>query len=46
MLNRFISASGDSYGNILDAREQAQIKEEEESVEAVQQKAIVIENRQ
>ena len=46
MLNRYICASGDSYGNILDAREQAQIKAEEESVEAVQQKAIVIDNRQ
>ncbi len=46
MLNRYISASGDSYGNILDAREQAQIKAEEESVEAVQQKAIIIENKQ
>ena len=45
MLNRYISASGDSYGNILDAREQAQIKEEEESVEAVQQKAILVEKR-
>ena len=46
MLNRYISASGDSYGNILDAREQAAIKAEEDSVEAVQQKAIVIENKQ
>ena len=46
MLNRYISASGDSYGNILDAREQAAIKAEEDSVEAVQQKAIIIENKQ
>ena len=46
MLNRYISKSGDSYGNILDAREQASIKAEEESVEAVQQKAILIENKQ
>ena len=43
MLNRYISASGDSYGNILNAREQAIIKAEEESVEAVAQKAILIE---
>ena len=45
MLNRYISGSSDTYGNILDAREQAEIKAQEESVEAVAQKAIVIENR-
>lgn len=45
MLNRYISGSSDTYGNILDAREQAEIKAQEESVEAVAQKAIVVENR-
>lgn len=34
MLNKFISASEDSYGNILDAREAAEIKHQEDSVEA------------
>lgn len=33
MLNKYISASDSSYGNILDAREQAEIKEQEEAVE-------------
>lgn len=33
MLNKYISASDESYGNILDARDQAEIKEQEESVE-------------
>lgn len=33
MLHKYISASDDSYGNILDAREQAEIAAEEEAVE-------------
>ena len=33
MLNKYISADDSSYGNILDAREQAEIKAQEESVE-------------
>ena len=41
MLNKFISANDDSYGNILDAREQNEIRAQEESVEAASQKAIV-----
>lgn len=41
MLNKFISANDESYGNILDAREQAEIKAQEESVEAALQKAVV-----
>ena len=45
MLNRYISGSGDSYGNVLDAREQAEIKSQEESVEAVSQKAVLIEQK-
>ena len=46
MLNKFISANDETYGNILDAREQSEIKFQEESVEASQQKAIVIEEKQ
>ena len=46
MLNKFISANDETYGNILDAREQAEIKYMEESVEASQQKAIVVEDKQ
>lgn len=42
MLNKFISGSSESYGNVLDAREQAEIKEQEESVEAALQKAIPV----
>lgn len=34
MLNRYISGSDESYGDILDAREKAEIKAQEESVEA------------
>lgn len=34
MLNRYISGSDESYGDILDAREKAEIKQQEESVEA------------
>ena len=45
MLNRYISGSGDSYGNVLDAREQAEIKSQEDSVEAVSQKAIMIDTK-
>lgn len=41
MLNKFISASDESYGNILDQREQSEIKAQEESVEASQQKAVI-----
>ena len=41
MLNKYISATEDSYGNILDAREQAEIKAMEESVEATLQKATI-----
>ena len=33
MLNKFISANDSSYGNVLDAREQAEIKEMEEAIE-------------
>ena len=33
MLNRYISGSDESYGDILDAREKAEIKAQEESVE-------------
>lgn len=45
MLNKYISASDDSYGNVLDAREQQEIKAQEESVEAYLQKAIPLENK-
>ena len=34
MLNRYISGSDESYGDVLDAREKAEIKAQEESVEA------------
>ena len=34
MLNKYISASDNSYGNILDAREQAEIKEQEDAIES------------
>lgn len=43
MLSKYISASDESYGNILDAREQAEIKAQEESVEASLQKAVIAE---
>lgn len=33
MLNKYISASDNSYGNILDAREQEEIKQQEEAVD-------------
>ncbi len=41
MLNKYISGSDESYGNVLDAREQAEIKAQEESVEASLQKAVI-----
>ena len=41
MLNKYISASEESYGNVLDAREQNEIKDQEDSVEASLQKAVV-----
>ena len=41
MLNKFISANDASYGNILDQREQMEIKQQEESVEAALQGAVV-----
>ena len=44
MLNKYISASEDSYGNVLDAREQQEIKEMEDSVEATLQKATIMES--
>jgi hypothetical protein len=45
MLNKFISANDESYGNILDQREQAEIKLQEESVEASLQRAVVEEKQ-
>ncbi len=33
MLNKYVSASDDSYGDILDAREKEEIKEEERAIE-------------
>ena len=45
MLNKYISASDDSYGNVLDAREQQEIKAQEDSVEAYLQKALPLENK-
>lgn len=39
MLNRHITSSDDSYGNILDARDQEEIKSQEDSVEAGKQGA-------
>jgi len=41
MLNRYISGSDESYGDILDAREKAEIKEQEESVEAHNAGAVI-----
>lgn len=43
MLNRVISGTGATYGKILDAREEAEMKDQEDSVEAALQKAVVIE---
>jgi len=45
MLNKFISKSADSYGNVLDAREQAEIKQQEESVEAQLNKSLPSESK-
>ena len=45
MLNKYISATEDSYGNVLDLREQQEIKDQEESVEAYLQKAIPLDNK-
>ena len=36
MLNKFISNDSKTYGNILDARDQAEIKDQEEKVESVE----------
>lgn len=36
MLNKFISNDSKTYGNILDAREQAEIKDQEEKIESVE----------
>ena len=44
MLNRVISGSGATYGKILDARDEAEMKGQEESVEATLQRAVIIEN--
>jgi len=41
MLNKFISGDDTSYGDILDAREKAEIKEQEESVEAHNSGAVI-----
>lgn len=41
MLNKFITANDATYGNVLDQREQSEIKAQEESVEASLQKAVV-----
>lgn len=45
MLNRYISASDDSYGEILDERDKVEIKSQEDSVDANMSKAIVREDR-
>ena len=42
MLNKYISASEESYGDILDARDKAEIKAQEESVEATLNKAVLV----
>lgn len=41
MLNKFISASDESYGDILDARDKAEIKNQEEAVEAHNSGAVI-----
>ena len=43
MLNKYISKSEDSYGNILDANDRAEIKQQEESVEMAMNKYIPVE---
>ena len=45
MLNRYISASDDSYGEILDERDRVEIKSQEDSVDANMSKAIVREEK-
>jgi protein RecA len=40
MLNKYISAGDSSYGNILDARDSAEIKSQDDMVEGVRQGAI------
>ena len=40
MLNKFITANDNSYGNILDAREQLEINTQDDSVEGVRQGVI------
>ena len=42
MLNRYIAGADTSYGDILDAREKAEIKEQEESVEAHISGAVIV----
>lgn len=44
MLNRHISSNTESYGDILDAREKAEISQQEEGVEMEQAKAIITSN--
>lgn len=43
MLNKYISNSEDSYGNILDANDRAEIKQQEESVEMTMNKYVPVE---
>ena len=43
MLNKYISKSEDSYGNILDANDRAEIKQQEESVEMAMNKYVPVE---
>ena len=45
MLNRYISTSDDSYGEILDERDRVEIKSQEDSVDANMSKAIVREEK-
>lgn len=45
MLNRYISTSDDSYGEILDERDIVEIKSQEDSVDANMSKAIVREEK-
>lgn len=45
MLNRYVSASDDSYGEILDERDRVEIKSQEDSVDANMSKAIVREEK-
>ena len=45
MLNRYISASDDSYGEILDERDRVEIKSQEDSVDANMSKAVIREDK-